>query len=75
MKPKHRVRAMNLRLDECALDVQLTAFEHVVQLSKEKDIGAEFAQMFAETMNDAVNKGRAKDDLPAIFEVLCERKH
>ena len=61
--------------DECALDVHLAAFEHAVQLSKETGIGTEFTQMIAETMKDAIEMGHAKDELPAIFEALYERKH
>jgi 3-hydroxyisobutyrate dehydrogenase-like beta-hydroxyacid dehydrogenase len=59
--------------DECALDVHLAAFEHAVQLSKETGIGTEFTQMIAETMKDAIDRGHAKDELPAIFEALYER--
>ena len=59
--------------NECALDVHLDAFEHAVQLSKETGIGVEFMQMVLQAMNDAIKKGHAKDELPAIFEVLCER--
>ena len=61
--------------DECALDVHLAAFEHVVQISKETGIGTEFTQMIVETMRDAIDRGHAKDELPSIFEVLYERKH
>ena len=61
--------------DECALDVHLAAFEHAVQLSKETGIGTEFTQMIAETMREAIDRGYAKDELPAIFEILYERKH
>lgn len=60
--------------NECALDVHLAAFEHVVQISKEKGIGAEFTQMIAEAMKSAIGRGHAKDELASIFEVLSERK-
>jgi 3-hydroxyisobutyrate dehydrogenase-like beta-hydroxyacid dehydrogenase len=60
--------------DECALDVHLAAFEHAVQISKEKGIGAEFTQLIAQTMKDAIDRGHATDELPAMFEALCERK-
>jgi 3-hydroxyisobutyrate dehydrogenase-like beta-hydroxyacid dehydrogenase len=61
--------------DECALDVHLAAFEHTAQLSKETGIGIEFTQMIVETMREAIDRGHAKDELPAIFEVLFEKKH
>ena len=35
--------------------------------------GVEFMQMVLQEMNDAIKKGHAKDELPAIFEVLCDR--
>ena len=60
--------------DECALDLHLAAFEHVVQLSKETGIGIDFTQMIVETMRDAIDRGHAKEELPAIFEILYERK-
>jgi len=61
--------------NECALDVHTAAFEHAVQLSKEIGIGTELTQMIVQTMNEAIDKGHAKDELPAIFEVLREMKH
>ena len=60
--------------NECALDVHTAAFEHVVQLSKATGIGTEFTQMIVETMRDAIDRGHAKEELPAIFEILYERK-
>lgn len=58
--------------DECALDVHLAAFNHAVQISKEKGVGVEFTQLVAQTMKDATDRGHAKDELPSMFEALCE---
>jgi len=60
--------------NECALDVHLDAFKHAVQLSEDTGVGVEFMHMVAQAMNEAIEKGHAKDELPSIFEAFSDDK-
>ncbi|TFH40813.1 MAG: NAD(P)-dependent oxidoreductase [Lysobacterales bacterium] len=47
-----------------------TAYDHVVRISQDLDIGAEFPKLIATTISQGIENGHSEHELAAIFEVL-----
>lgn len=46
------------------------AYDHVVRISQDLDIGAEFPKLIASTISQGIEKGHSEHELAAIFEVF-----
>ena len=55
---------------ECTLEVHAAGYDHVVRMSRELDVGADFPALVADTLAQGIEQGHSKHDLAAIFEVL-----
>ena len=55
---------------ECTLEVHAAGYDHVVRMSRELDVGADFPALVADTLARGIEQGHSQHDLAAIFEVL-----
>lgn len=56
--------------DQCALNVHHQAFRHIVRLSEESNLDTKFPSAIFNVMQASVDKGRGKEELSVLYDLL-----